>query len=66
MCVNCLLLKFNKNTELPKIKIVLKNILDPKIAYQITSMMEGVVKKRYCKKFKKILNVPLSWKNRNN
>ncbi|MDC0058146.1 PBP1A family penicillin-binding protein [Pelagibacteraceae bacterium] len=44
-CDECFLKKINKNMNIPNIKNNDENILDPKIAYQITSMMEGVVQR---------------------
>jgi len=42
-CYNCLQKKNTIDFNLPKISTIQNNILDPKIAYQITSMLEGVV-----------------------
>ena len=60
-CLVCLLDKVDKNSELPTINSKLKNIIDPKIAYQITSMMEGVIKRGTAKSLKE-LQVPLAGK----
>ncbi len=44
-CNNCKLEKIDNTSELPKINIIASEVVDPKIAYQITSMMEGVIKR---------------------
>ena len=50
-----------KNLEIPKILKKDKFVIDPKIAYQITSMMEGVVKRGTAKKLNE-LNVTIAGK----
>lgn len=60
-CINCILSKVSTETELPKIKNDLQQTLDPKIAYQVTSMMEGVVKRGTAKSLGR-LNIPLAGK----
>ncbi len=60
-CMNCLLSKITYDTELPRIKNSLKQALDPKISYQVTSMMEGVVKRGTAKRLGR-LNIPLAGK----
>ncbi|MDC1296628.1 PBP1A family penicillin-binding protein [Alphaproteobacteria bacterium] len=60
-CFDC---KKNKNSiefNLPNIKNLQKSILDPKIAYQITSMLEGVILRGTGKKIS-TLNIPLAGK----
>ena len=60
-CENCNLNKIFKNNDLPKILNNQEIIVDPKIAYQVTSMMEGVIKRGTAKKLKD-LNVPIAGK----
>tara|TARA_B100000700_G_scaffold179751_1_gene198434 strand:- start:1166 stop:3526 length:2361 start_codon:yes stop_codon:yes gene_type:complete len=60
-CKNCILTKISQNTELPIIEVNQKNILDSRIAYQITSMLEGVVLRGTARKLKE-LNIPLAGK----
>ena len=50
-----------RNIEIPKILNKNKFVIDPKIAYQITSMMEGVVKRGTAKKLNE-LNVTIAGK----
>ena len=60
-CIDC---KINKISSIIKIPTLNENkniILDPRFAYQITSMMEGVVKRGTAKKLKD-LNVPIAGK----
>jgi len=61
ICVKCKLIKINHLAKPPKVKSNLNLILDPKIAYQITSMMSGVVKRGTAKNLKD-LNIPLAGK----
>ena len=44
-CNNCKLEIANINSKLPEINYTAKQVLDSKIAYQITSMMEGVIQR---------------------
>ena len=60
-CINCNLKKINLNIKLPTIVKENDYAIDPKIAYQITSMMEGVVKRGTAKKLKEF-NVPIAGK----
>ncbi len=61
-CKDCITEKINfKKNRFPKINNNLKEVIDPKIAYQITSMMEGVVKRGTAKKLND-LNIPLAGK----
>ncbi|MDB2349549.1 PBP1A family penicillin-binding protein [Alphaproteobacteria bacterium] len=60
-CNNCKLETININYKLPEIHNVAKEILDPKIAYQITSMMEGVIQRGTAKSLKN-LKIPLAGK----
>ena len=62
-CKDCIIdkINFEKNYSIPKINNNLNEVIDPKIAYQITSMMEGVVKRGTAKKIND-LNIPLAGK----
>ncbi|MFL2510155.1 MAG: penicillin-binding protein 1A [Alphaproteobacteria bacterium] len=60
-CINCLQNKKKLDYNLPAIISLQKNILDPRIAYQITSMLEGVVLRGTGKKISS-LNIPLAGK----
>ncbi|MDC6448293.1 PBP1A family penicillin-binding protein [Alphaproteobacteria bacterium] len=60
-CENCNLNIINNSNKLPKISNKLGEVLDSKIAYQITSMMEGVVQRGTAKSLKE-LNIPLAGK----
>ena len=60
-CNNCKLEIVNINSKLPEIKNNAKEVLDPKIAYQITSMMEGVIERGTAKSLKE-LKIPLAGK----
>ncbi|MDC1060126.1 PBP1A family penicillin-binding protein [Alphaproteobacteria bacterium] len=60
-CNNCKLEMVNFNFELPDINSTAKEVLDPKIAYQITSMMEGVIQRGTAKSLKD-LKIPLAGK----
>ena len=60
-CENCRQYEKKINYEFPNILSKQKSVLDPKIAYQITSMLEGVVKRGTGKKLAS-LNIPLGGK----
>jgi len=60
-CQNCKLNKINTKTNIPKIESLQKTVLDDRIAYQVTSMLEGVVIRGTARKLKK-LNLPLAGK----
>jgi penicillin-binding protein 1A len=60
-CNNCKLEMININSKLPEINNTAKEVLDPKIAYQITSMMEGVIERGTAKSLKD-LKIPLAGK----
>ncbi len=60
-CYDCKIEKIHKNTKIPNIEEKNIQILDPKIAYQITSMMEGVIERGTAKKLKS-LDVPIAGK----
>ncbi len=61
ICNNCKLEIVNNSTKLPKINNIAKEVVDPKIAYQITSMMEGVIQ-RGTARILKDLKMPLAGK----
>jgi penicillin-binding protein 1A len=60
-CNNCNLEKIKNLFKIPKIENNLNLVLDPKIAYQITSMMSGVVQRGTARSLKS-LNKPLAGK----
>ena len=60
-CNNCKLEMINNNSKLPEINNTTKEVLDPKIAYQITSMMEGVIQRGTARSLKD-LKIPLAGK----
>ena len=60
-CLNCIQDNGIFNYSLPKLTSNQKNILDPRIAYQITSMLEGVVTRGTGKKIS-TLKLPLAGK----
>ncbi len=60
-CENCKLKNLNTKIVIPKIHSNNSLAIDPKIAYQITSMMEGVIQRGTAKKIKQ-LNVPIAGK----
>ena len=59
-CINCKV-KTIKNKKIPKINIVKEQVIDSRHAFQITSMMEGVIERGTAKKLSK-LNVPIAGK----
>ncbi len=61
VCIKCIINDLDANISVPKIEINEENILDSRIAYQITSMMEGVVQRGTAKKLKD-LDIPLAGK----
>ncbi len=61
VCKKCILENITNNIEPPKVLNNLKEVLDPKIAYQITSMMQGVTIRGTAKKLKD-LEIPLAGK----
>ena len=61
LCPDCILNEISNTSKVPKINNKLKKILDPKIAYQITSMMEGAVQRGTAKSLKD-LKIPLAGK----
>tara|TARA_Y100000590_G_scaffold91612_2_gene103500 strand:+ start:4126 stop:6489 length:2364 start_codon:yes stop_codon:yes gene_type:complete len=60
-CNNCKLNKINSKIDLPTISVKQNEVLDSRIAYQITSMLEGVVLRGTGKKIKN-LDIPLGGK----
>ncbi len=60
-CENCNLTVINKNISIPKIKKTQEQVINSKIAYQITSMMEGVIERGTAKRLKD-LDVPIAGK----
>ena len=58
-CVGCD--KFTNDTELPKIENVNEQVISEETAYQMTSILQGVVKRGTAKKLKS-LNLPLAGK----
>ena len=61
VCENCITKDGSNFNEIPKIYNNLIQVIDKKLAYQIISMMEGVVKRGTAKKLRE-LNVPLAGK----
>ncbi len=61
ICENCKIDKIEKKIKIPKILIKNSSVIDPRIAYQITSMMEGVIQRGTAKRLKD-LNVPIAGK----
>ncbi len=61
ICSECLLKDLDENIKVPKIEINEENIIDSRIAYQITSMMEGVIQRGTAIKLKD-LDIPLAGK----
>jgi len=60
-CINCKLEVISSNIILPELLIDQDQVLDSRIAYQITSMLEGVILRGTGKKLKE-LNTPLAGK----
>ena len=60
-CFDCLITKLDTNINIPDIQDNKKLIIDPRIAYQVTSMMEGVVQRGTAIKLKD-LGLPLAGK----
>jgi penicillin-binding protein 1A len=61
VCENCIIKDISNFVEMPKISNKLVQIIDKKFAYQITSMMEGVIERGTAKKLKD-LQIPLAGK----
>ena len=60
-CKDCLLNTISNVIKIPDIIVKKENIIDSKIAFQITSMMEGVIKRGTAKRLKE-LEVPIAGK----
>ena len=60
-CFECRVQTILSNNEIPKLQETKNIIIDPRLAYQITSMMEGVIKRGTAKRLKD-LNVPIAGK----
>ncbi len=60
-CIDCKIDKISSIIELPKLNENKNIIIDPRFAYQITSMMEGVIKRGTAKKLQD-LDVPIAGK----
>ncbi len=60
-CFGCILNEITNSNKLPIISNELEQVLDSKIAFQITSMMEGVIKRGTAKSLRK-LDIPLAGK----
>ena len=61
VCENCIVKDISNRHNVPKITNKLNQVIDQKLAYQITSMMEGVVQRGTAKKLKE-LKIPLAGK----
>ena len=61
VCENCIVEEISSFNKLPKISNKLNQVIDQRIAYQITSMMEGVVQRGTAKKLRD-LKIPLAGK----
>ena len=61
ICENCIVENISNFNDLPKISNQLNQVIDQKLAYQITSMMEGVIQRGTAKKIKD-LKIPLAGK----
>ena len=60
-CFECRITKILPKNEIPNLVETKNIVLDPRLAYQITSMMEGVIKRGTAKNLKD-LNVPIAGK----
>ncbi len=60
-CSECKIKNLNSDIEIPKIKKEIINVMDSKITYQMTSMLEGVIKRGTAKGLKD-LAVPIAGK----
>ena len=63
-CINCDKISFF-GKEYPKIKDNYKQVFSPQTAYQITSLLEGVIQRGTGKKLK-VLNLKYWWQNWHN
>ena len=53
-CSGCNIKELNSKINIPTINRKIFNIIDPRIAYQMTSMMEGVIQRGTAKKLKEL------------
>tara|TARA_X000000950_G_scaffold271589_1_gene352948 strand:+ start:6969 stop:9320 length:2352 start_codon:yes stop_codon:yes gene_type:complete len=60
-CTKCSLNVISKEIKIPNLDEDKNIVIDPRLAYQITSMMEGVIKRGTAKKLKE-LNIPIAGK----
>tara|TARA_E500000178_G_scaffold346034_1_gene397002 strand:+ start:43 stop:2397 length:2355 start_codon:yes stop_codon:yes gene_type:complete len=60
-CFECRIQTILSKNEIPKLEETKNIIIDPRLSYQITSMMEGVIKRGTAKTLKE-LNVPIAGK----
>ncbi len=60
-CIDCKIDKISSKIKIPNLNENKNIIIDPRIAYQITSMMEGVIERGTAKKLKD-LDIPLAGK----
>ena len=60
-CLDCKIKKISHKIKIPNLNENKNIIIDPRLAYQITSMMEGVIKRGTAKKLQK-LGVPIAGK----
>ncbi len=60
-CIKCKFDYITSEIKIPNFNEDINTIIDPRLAYQITSMLEGVVKRGTAKKLKD-LNVPIAGK----
>ncbi len=60
-CIKCVVNNISSEIEIPSFSEDKTIIVDPRLAYQITSMMEGVIQRGTAKKLKE-LNVPIAGK----
>ncbi len=60
-CFECRIQTILSKNEIPKLEETKNIIIDPRLSYQITSMMEGVIKRGTAKTLKD-LNVPIAGK----
>ena len=60
-CLDCKIKKISPNVKIPNLNENKNIIIDPRLAYQITSMMEGVIKRGTAKKLQD-LGVPIAGK----
>ena len=61
VCLECRIQTILSKNEIPNLEESKNIIIDPRLAYQITSMMEGVIKRGTAKKLKD-LDVPIAGK----